>query len=548
MTDIEVANSCKKKDIVDVAHDLGLDEENLECFGKYKAKINYYDVTTDKNGKLILVTSINPTPFGEGKTTVSIGLHDGLRSIKKDSIAVLREPSLGPVFGIKGGATGGRFAQVVPMEDINLHFTGDLHAITTANNLISAAIDNHIFFGNELGLDPNKIVFRRCMDMNDRALREVVIKGGNKLERNDYFNITAASEVMSILCLSKYLSDLKEKLGNILIGYTFDNKEVFARDLKLEGALTVILKDALKPNLVQTLENNPVLIHGGPFANIAHGCNSIIATNLGLKLAKYVVTEAGFGSDLGAEKFFDIKCRKAGLKPDCVVLVCTIKALKYNAGVKKEDILKENVDAVRMGLPNLMVHLLNLLKYTKNVLVTINKYDTDTDEEINIVREYCKESHVPFVVSDSYLNGGVGSQVLAKKVVEICEKENDFKLLYEDNLSIVDKIYKVCTEIYHAGRVNYTEVALDKIKLLEQSDFRDLPVCISKTQYSISDDPKKLGFPKDFEVTVRDVIPYTGAGFITVLLGDVMTMPGLSKKANYENIDIDKNGDIVGIF
>ena len=548
MTDIEVANSCKKKDIVDVAHDLGLDEENLECFGKYKAKINYYDVTTDKNGKLILVTSINPTPFGEGKTTVSIGLHDGLRSIKKDSIAVLREPSLGPVFGIKGGATGGRFAQVVPMEDINLHFTGDLHAITTANNLISAAIDNHIFFGNELGLDPNKIVFRRCMDMNDRALREVVIKGGNKLERNDYFNITAASEVMSILCLSKYLSDLKEKLGNILIGYTFDNKEVFARDLKLEGALTVILKDALKPNLVQTLENNPVLIHGGPFANSAHGCNSIIATNLGLKLAKYVVTEAGFGSDLGAEKFFDIKCRKAGLKPDCVVLVCTIKALKYNAGVKKEDILKENVDAVRMGLPNLMVHLLNLLKYTKNVLVTINKYDTDTDEEINIVREYCKESHVPFVVSDSYLNGGVGSQVLAKKVVEICEKENDFKLLYEDNLSIVDKIYKVCTEIYHAGRVNYTEVALDKIKLLEQSDFRDLPVCISKTQYSISDDPKKLGFPKDFEVTVRDVIPYTGAGFITVLLGDVMTMPGLSKKANYENIDIDKNGDIVGIF
>ena len=548
MTDIEVANSCKKKDIVDVAHDLGLDEENLECFGKYKAKINYYDVTTDKNGKLILVTSINPTPFGEGKTTVSIGLHDGLRSIKKDSIAVLREPSLGPVFGIKGGATGGRFAQVVPMEDINLHFTGDLHAITTANNLVSAAIDNHIFFGNELGLDPNKIVFRRCMDMNDRALREVVIKGGNKLERNDYFNITAASEVMSILCLSKYLSDLKEKLGNILIGYTFDNKEVFARDLKLEGALTVILKDALKPNLVQTLENNPVLIHGGPFANIAHGCNSIIATNLGLKLAKYVVTEAGFGSDLGAEKFFDIKCRKAGLKPDCVVLVCTIKALKYNAGVKKEDILKENVDAVRMGLPNLMVHLLNLLKYTKNVLVTVNKYDTDTDEEINIVREYCKESHVPFVVSDSYLNGGVGSQVLAKKVVEICEKENDFKLLYDDNLSIVDKIYKVCTEIYHAGRVNYTEVALDKIKLLEQSDFRDLPVCISKTQYSISDDPKKLGFPKDFEVTVRDVIPYTGAGFITVLLGDVMTMPGLSKKANYENIDIDKNGDIVGIF
>lgn len=548
MTDIEVANSCKKKDIVEVAESLGLTQEMLECFGKYKAKVNYYDVTTDKNGKLILVTSINPTPFGEGKTTVSIGLHDGLRSIGKDSLAVLREPSLGPVFGIKGGATGGRYAQVVPMEDINLHFTGDIHAITTANNLIAAAIDSHIYFGNELGLDPNRIEFRRCMDMNDRALRDITIKGGNKYEREEVFNITAASEIMSILCLSKYLSDLKEKLGNILIGYTYEGKAVYSRDLKLEGALTVILKDALKPNLVQTLENNPVLIHGGPFANIAHGCNSIIATNLGLKLAKYVVTEAGFGSDLGAEKFFDIKCRKANLKPDCVVLVCTIKALKYNAGVTKENILKENVEAVRLGLPNLMVHLINLLKYTKNVIVTVNKYDTDTDEEIDIVRQYCKESHVPFVVSDSYLNGGVGSQVLAKKVVEICDNENDFKLLYEDNLSIVEKINKVCTEIYHAGKVNFTTTALEKIKKLEQDELSYLPVCISKTQYSISDDPKKLGFPRDFEVTVRDVIPYTGAGFITVLLGDVMTMPGLSKKANYENIDIDNDGNIVGIF
>ena len=548
MTDIEIANSCRKKSIVEVAKDLGLDEGLLECFGKYKAKVNYYDVTTDKSGKLILVTSINPTPYGEGKTTVSIGLHDGLRSIGKDSVAVLREPSLGPVFGIKGGATGGRYAQVVPMEDINLHFTGDLHAITTANNLISAAIDNHIFFGNELGLDPNRIEFRRCMDMNDRALRNVTIKGGGKLEREDAFNITAASEIMSILCLSKYMSDLKEKLGNILIGYTYDGKAIYSRDLKLEGALTVILKDALKPNLVQTLENNPVLIHGGPFANIAHGCNSIIATNLGLKLAKYVVTEAGFGSDLGAEKFFDIKCRKAGLKPDCVVLVCTIKALKYNAGISKENILRENVEAVRMGLPNLMVHLMNLLKYTKNVIVTVNKYDTDTEEEIDIVRKYCSEAHVPFVVSDSYLNGGVGSQVLAKKVTEICGKENDFKLLYDDNLSIIEKINKVCTEIYHAGKVNFTEEALKKIQQLEQDELSHLPVCISKTQYSISDDPKKLGFPRDFEVTVKDVIPYTGAGFITVLLGDVMTMPALAKKANYENIDIDKDGNIVGIF
>ena len=548
MTDIEIANSCRKKSIVEVAKDLGLDEGLLECFGKYKAKVNYYDVTTDKSGKLILVTSINPTPYGEGKTTVSIGLHDGLRSIGKDSVAVLREPSLGPVFGIKGGATGGRYAQVVPMEDINLHFTGDLHAITTANNLISAAIDNHIFFGNELGLDPNRIVFRRCMDMNDRALRSVTVKGGGKLEREDAFNITAASEIMSILCLSKYMSDLKEKLGNILIGYTYDGKAIYSRDLKLVGALTVILKDAIKPNLVQTLENNPVLIHGGPFANIAHGCNSIIATNLGLKLAKYVVTEAGFGSDLGAEKFFDIKCRKAGLKPDCVVLVCTIKALKYNAGISKENILRENVEAVRMGLPNLMVHLMNLLKYTKNVIVTVNKYDTDTEEEIDIVRKYCSEAHVPFVVSDSYLNGGVGSQVLAKKVTEICEKENDFKLLYDDNLSIIEKINKVCTEIYHAGKVSFTEEALKKIQQLEQDELSHLPVCISKTQYSISDDPKKLGFPRDFEVTVKDVIPYTGAGFITVLLGDVMTMPALAKKANYENIDIDKDGNIVGIF
>ena len=548
MTDIEVANSCQKKKIIDVAKELDIDEELLECYGKYKAKINFYDVSTDKNGKLILVTSINPTPYGEGKTTVSIGLHDGLRSIGKKSVAVLREPSLGPVFGIKGGATGGRYAQIVPMEDINLHFTGDLHAITSANNLISAAIDNHLYFGNELGLDQEKIVFKRCMDMNDRALRDVEVRGGGKVTRKDYFNITAASEIMSILCLSEYLGDLKEKLGSILIGYTYEGKPVYSRDLKIDGALTVLLKDALKPNLVQTLENNPVIVHGGPFANIAHGCNSVIATRLGMKVADYVVTEAGFGADLGAEKFFDIKCRKTGLKPDCVVLVCTIKALKYNAGIGKEDILKENVDAVQRGLPNLMVHLVNLLKYTHNVIVTVNKYDTDTPEEIDIVRQYCKDSNVPFVVSDSYLNGGVGSQVLAKKVSEICDNPNDFQLLYEDNLSIVDKINKVCTEIYHAGKVNFSDVALEKIKMLEALEVGHLPVCISKTQYSISDDPKKLGFPSGFDVTVRDIIPYTGAGFITVLLGDVMTMPGLSRKPNYENIDIDKDGNIVGIF
>lgn len=548
MTDIEIASSCKKENIIDIAKKIELDEELIECYGKYKAKINFFDVNTDKNGKLILVTSINPTPYGEGKTTVSIGLNDGLNCIGKNSIAVLREPSLGPVFGIKGGATGGRYAQIVPMEDINLHFTGDLHAITTANNLISAAIDNHIFFGNELNIDPNKITFQRCMDMNDRALRNITIKGGNKIERQEKFNITAASEIMSVLCLSNYLAELKEKLGNILIGFTTDNKPVYTKDLKLEGALTVILKDALKPNLVQSLENNPVIVHGGPFANIAHGCNSIIATKLGLKLADYVVTEAGFGSDLGAEKFFDIKCRKGNLKPDCVVLVCTIKALKYNAGVEKENILKENLGAVQMGLSNLMVHMINLLKYTKNIIVTLNKYDTDTDAEIDIVRKYCKESNVDFVVSDSYLIGGVGSSVLAKKVTEICERPNDFKLLYEDNLSIVDKINTICTEIYHASKVNYEDKALQKIKLIESLDYSYLPVCISKTQYSISDDPKRLGFPKGFEVTVKDIIPYTGAGFITVLLGDVMTMPGLSKKANYENIGLDENGNIIGIF
>lgn len=548
MTDIEIASSCKKDNIIDIAKKIGLDEDLIECYGKYKAKINFFDVNTDKNGKLILVTSINPTPYGEGKTTVSIGLNDGLNCIGKNSIAVLREPSLGPVFGIKGGATGGRYAQIVPMEDINLHFTGDLHAITTANNLISAAIDNHIFFGNELNIDPDKITFQRCMDMNDRALRNITIKGGNKIERQEKFNITAASEIMSVLCLSNYLAELKEKLGNILIGFTTDNKPVYTKDLKLEGALTVILKDALKPNLVQSLENNPVIVHGGPFANIAHGCNSIIATKLGLKLADYVVTEAGFGSDLGAEKFFDIKCRKGNLKPDCVVLVCTIKALKYNAGVEKENILKENLGAVQIGLSNLMVHMINLLKYTKNIIVTLNKYDTDTDAEIDIVRKYCKESNVDFVVSDSYLIGGIGSSVLAKKVTEICERPNDFKLLYEDNLSIVDKINTICTEIYHASKVNYEDKALQKIKLIESLDYSYLPVCISKTQYSISDDPKRLGFPKGFEVTVKDIIPYTGAGFITVLLGDVMTMPGLSKKANYENIGLDENGNIIGIF
>lgn len=548
MTDIEIANSCKKENISDIARKIGLNDNIIECYGSLKAKINFQDIMYGNPGKLILVTSINPTPYGEGKTTVSIGLHDGLCKIGEKSIAVLREPSLGPVFGIKGGATGGRYAQVVPMVDINLHFTGDLHAITTANNLISAAIDNHLFFGNELKMDPNKISFRRCMDMNDRALRNIELKGNKNINRTDSFNITAASEIMSILCLSKDVQDLKYNLGNILVGYTYNDKPIYTRDLKLEGALSVILKDAIKPNLVQTLENNPVIIHGGPFANIAHGCNSIIATNVGLRLADYVVTEAGFGADLGAEKFFDIKCRKANLKPDCIVLVCTIKALKYNAGISKDDILKENIDAVNRGLPNLMVHLINLLKYTKKIIVTLNRYDSDTKDEIEVVRSYCKASNVPFVVSDSYLTGGVGSVALAKKVVEMCNRTNDFKLLYEDDLNITDKINKICKEIYHAGNVNYSNLALDKIKKLELLELSHLPICIAKTQYSISDDPKKIGFPENFDVEVKDIIPYTGAGFITVLLGGIMTMPGLAKQANYENINIDDLGQIEGIF
>lgn len=542
MTDIEIQRKFKKDNIRDVAKKIGI-EDNILLYGDDKAKINYDKININKNGKLILVTSINPTPYGEGKTTVSIGLNDGLNKIGKSSIAVLREPSMGPVFGIKGGATGGGYSQVMPMEDINLHFTGDMHAITSANNLISAAIDNHIYFGNELNIDTNKVCFRRCMDMNDRALREV-----NLSNRTDYFNITAASEIMSILCLSNDFEDLKNKLSNILVAYDINGKPIYSRDLKLTGALAIILKDAIKPNLVQSLENNPVIIHGGPFANIAHGCNSIIATKLGLRLADYVVTEAGFGSDLGAEKFFDIKCRKANLKPSCVVVVATIKALKYNAGINKDDILTENMDALKEGISNLEVHIDNMLKYTKNVIVTLNKYNTDTDEEIEFIRNYVLNRGVEFEINDSYASGGDGSCKLAKKVVDVCDKDNDFKLLYEDSLSIKEKINIIAKKIYHAGNINYTDLALSKIKDIENINMDKLPVCIAKTQYSISDDPKKLGYPKDYEITVRDVNVYTGAGFIVVYLGSIMTMPGLSRHANYENMSIDNNYNIEGIF
>lgn len=542
MKDIEIANNIKKLDIELVAKKIGV-EDYLELYGNDKAKIQFSRVNKDNNGKLILVTSTNPTPYGEGKTTVSIGLNDGLRKIGKKSIAVLREPSLGPVFGIKGGATGGGYSQIVPMEDINLHFTGDIHAVTTANNLLCSAIDNHIYFGNKLNIDLDKIYFKRCLDINDRALRNVELSN-----RCDHFNITAASEIMSILCLSSDLDDLKNNLSNILIADDIYGNHIFAKDLKIEGALTTILKDAIKPNLVQSLENNPVIVHGGPFANIAHGCNSIIATKLGIKLADYVITEAGFGSDLGAEKFFDIKCRKANLKPDCVVIVTTIKALKYNAMVNVDDITKENVEALRRGISNLEVHIENMLKYTNNVVVTLNKFDTDTLEEIDFVKNYVEGKKVKFAVNDSYSKGGEGAIELSRCVVELCNNDNDFKLLYDDNLSIKDKIECIASSIYHAGDIVYSEEALDKIKRLEGTEFGKLPICVAKTQYSISDNPKLLGYPKNTKINIKDISIYTGAGFIVVYLGNIMTMPGLSKSPNYERIDIDNSYKIKGLF
>ena len=541
--DIDIARSVKLNKINSVARSLGVKRENIIPYGDYMGKIKFDKIDDNKNGKLILVTSINPTSYGEGKTTVSIGLDDALCGLGKNSVAVLREPSLGPVFGIKGGACGGGYSQVVPMEDINLHFTGDIHAITTANNLISAAIDNHIYFGNELDIDVNNICFKRCMDMNDRALRNIELSN-----RHESFNITAASEIMSVLCLSNDFHDLKRKLANILIAYNSKGEAIFARDLKLEGALATILKDAIRPNLVQTLEHNPAIIHGGPFANIAHGCNSIIATKLGLKLADYVVTEAGFGSDLGAEKFFDIKCRYAGLKPDCVVIVVTIKALKYNGGVSDEDILKEDVEALQKGISNLEVHIENMLKYTSNIVVTLNKFDTDTKREIDFIRQFLLGKQVRFAINESYMRGGKGAIDLASKVLDVCSCDNDFKLLYDEKLPIREKIEIIAKEIYHAFGVLYEDSALESISNIEKLGLDKLPVCIAKTQYSISDNPKLLGYPKGYDVTVRGVSVYSGAGFIVVYLGNIMTMPGLSRRPNYEKIDIDDNYNIEGLF
>ena len=534
MTDIEISHNAKQEPIIEIAKKLHI-ENKIETYGSNKAKIIAFPKNNKKKGKLILVTSINPTPYGEGKTTVSIGLNDGLRKLNKNSIAVLREPSLGPVFGIKGGATGGGYAQVQPMEDINLHFTGDFHAITTANNLISAAIDNHIYFGNELNIDQSKILFRRCIDLNDRALRNITIP-----ERTERVQITAASEMMSILCLSKNRSDLKRRIDNIIIGFTKDEKPVYAKELHISGAVATILKDAIYPNLVQSLENNPILIHGGPFANVGHGCNSIIATNLGLELADYVVTEAGFGSDLGAEKFFDIKCRKNNLSPDCVVIVATIRALKHH------DITGNN--NLEKGIENLQAHIDNMLKYTSHIIVTLNKFDDDTEDEINFIKEYVESQKIKFATNDVYHQGGAGAIELANEVIEMCSKENDFRLLYKDEYSIKEKIKKVAEEIYHAKNITYTKDAEEKIKKYEELGYKEYPICIAKTQYSISDNAKLLGYPKEHEITVKDVSLLGGAEFVVVYLGNIMTMPGLSRNSNYENIDINEDGEIKGIF
>ena len=547
MTDIEIVKNTKLENIVEIAKKIDIPEEDLELYGKYKAKISNKieeQLKNKKEGKLILVTAMSPTPLGEGKTTISISIADGLRKIGEKSILALREPSLGPVFGVKGGATGGGHSQVAPMEDINLHFTGDIHAITTANNLLSAMIDNHIYHGNELGIE--KVVWKRCLDLNDRQLRTVNtgLSGESKIvPREDSFDITVASEVMAILCLAKDIKDLREKLGNIVIGYNKQGKPIYAKDLKSEGAMTVLLKDAIKPNLVQTLEHTPAIIHGGPFANIAHGCNSIIATKLAMKLADYCITEAGFGADLGAEKFLDIKCRKANLKPDAVVCVATIKALKYNGGVDKENIKKENMQALEKGMNNLYKHIDNLKeKFGLNVIVAINKYNTDTNLELEFVKDKLDGKGIQSSVVESWEKGGEGATDIAKKIVQLVKKEENFKYIYDLNETIEEKINKVVTKIYGASKVNYSQKAKENIEKIEKIGYGNLPICIAKTQYSFSDDPKKLDLSEPFEFNIRNVELKAGAGFIVVLAGKIMTMPGLPKVPSAESIDIDENG------
>ncbi len=553
MEDIEIARQAKLKNINEIAKELGIDEEYIEQYGKYKAKISnelYEKKKNEKDGKLILVTSINPTPLGEGKTTISIGLADGLSQIGKKAILALREPSLGPVFGIKGGATGGGYVQVGPMEDINLHFTGDIHAITSANNLLSAMIDNHIFQGNELGF--NKIIWKRCVDLNDRALRKVQIclsGEKNAVPREDGFDITVASEIMAVFCLAESLDDLRERIGNIVIGYNKAGEEIKAKDLKAEGAMTVLLKDAFNPNLVQTLENTPAIIHGGPFANIAHGCNSVMATKTGMKLADYCITEAGFGADLGAEKFLDIKCRNLPKTPDAVVCVATIKALKYHGGMPIEDIKEESVEYLEKGVHNLLKHVENLKDvYGLNVIVGINKYITDTDNEIEYLRKKLEENGVNISLVEAWAKGGKGAIDLAEKIVELCDRPSNFKYCYDLNDSIKEKIEKIATKIYGAEGVEYTEETEEIINKLQKDGYGNYPVCIAKTQYSFSDDAKNLLCLEPFKIHVRNVILKTGARFIVILTGNIFTMPGLPKVPAAEKIDIGEDGNIVGIF
>ena len=560
LTDIEIAQQAHMLPIAEVAAGIGIDADDLEFYGKYKAKLSdelARKVAGNPDGRLVLVTAINPTPAGEGKTTTSVGLGQAMARIGKKAVLALREPSLGPVFGIKGGAAGGGYSQVVPMEDINLHFTGDMHAITAANNLLCAMIDNHIQQGNKLGIDPRRILFKRCMDMNDRALRHIVIGMGGKangVPREDGFIITVASEIMAILCLAEDLMDLKKRMGDILVAWTYDNRPVYARDLKADGAMTALMKDAIKPNLVQTLENTPVLIHGGPFANIAHGCNSVRATKLALKLGDYCITEAGFGSDLGAEKFFDIKCRYAGLKPSCVVVVATVRALKYNGGVPKAELAAENVEALEKGIVNLKAHVENMHKFGVPVVVAINRFGTDTDAELAVIDNCCRELGVDYALSEVFAKGGEGGIELAKRVVDVidrcenCDSLPQFAPIYPLSMTIEQKIETIAKEIYGASGVAYTAEAKKAIKEITDLGFGELPVCMAKTQYSLSDDPKKLGRPQNFTINVSEVRLSAGAGFVVVQTGSIMTMPGLPSRPSAELIDVDAEGHISGLF
>lgn len=554
-SDIEIAQEAVAEDIRDIAKKIGLSEDDIELYGKYKAKIDYnvLDRTEDRKGKLILTTAINPTPAGEGKTTTSIGIADALSKLGKNVITALREPSMGPVFGIKGGAAGGGYAQVIPMEDINLHFTGDMHAIGAANNLLAAMLDNHVYQGNDLNINPKRITWRRCVDMNDRQLRNVVDGLGKKVDgvtREDGFDITVASEIMATFCLSNNIGELKEKLGDIVVAYTYDGKPVTARDLGANGAMAAVLKDALKPNLVQTLEGTPAIIHGGPFANIAHGCNSIIATKMALHMSDYVVTEAGFGADLGAEKFLDIKCRKAGIRPDAVVIVATVRALKYNGGVPKDQLNEENLEALEAGLPNLLKHIENITQvYKLPAVVAINRFPLDTEAELRLVEDKCNQLGVNVALSEVWAKGGEGGLEVAKEVLKLIEEsDNQFQYCYDEDMSIKDKLNAIATRIYGADGVDYTAEASKQIKELEDLGFGNLPVCVAKTQYSLSDDQTKLGRPSGFRINVREANVSAGAGFIVVLTGAIMKMPGLSKQPAALRIDVDEKGRISGLF